>query len=109
MQEQSTEKNRPFLHMSRSTRQRILEFLAGTLLCGLSRLLPEAFPAYSVSTVLYGGLFIAWGLAVWRRILNEYTRRMLTGLVWYMLFLLVLRGCRYTFLEGDLLADRLLW
>ncbi len=109
MQEQTTEKTRTFLHMSRSTRQRILEFLAGTLLCGLSRLLPKVFPAYSVSTVLYGGMFIAWGLTVWRRILNEYTRRMLTGLVWYMLFPLVLRECRYTFLEGDLLADRLLW
>ena len=94
--------------MSKSTRQKVLFFLLGTLLCVLARQFGR-FPGRALDTVLYGGLFIAWALTVNRRILNTYTRKTLTGLVWYMLFLFVCRGCRYSFFEGDMLLSRLLW
>ena len=108
MSPQTTEKVRPSLHMSRSTRQKIRFFLLGIMLCVLARQLGR-FPGRSLDTVLYGSVFISWALTVNRRILNTYTRKTLTGLVWYMLFLLVCRGCRYSFFEGDMLASRLLW
>ena len=80
MSPQTNEKTRPSLHMSKSTRQKVLFFLLGTLLCVLARQFGR-FPGRALDTVLYGGLFIAWALTVNRRILKTYTRKTLTGLV----------------------------
>ncbi len=83
------------LHITRSTRQKIILFWMAAMLGGVLHLLPTVFPFIHSSAALYCALILYWGASIRRRILNGAARRCLTGMVALMLGLMLLRGDKY--------------
>lgn len=86
------------MRTDRQEKRRTGVFLAITVLTALlSALSSGGFPFRNVSSYLYGGLVIAWGLTIQRRVVHPRVSRLLTGGASCLLLLFVLRACRWHF------------
>ena len=94
------------LHMSRNMQRNILLYLSAIL---LTEILYVCTPLHHISGVLYGGLVIAWGQTVRRRIVHRDIRRFLAAGAAALLAVFVLRFCRWEVFARWAATDRFLW
>ncbi len=70
-------------------------------------LLIQIFSGY-LRSVLYIGLYVAWGVSIWRRIIQKQVRQFLLGIAGLMVFWFLVRTIRFHIVT-DAAVSNLLW
>ena len=82
------------LHISATSKIRIVLFIMAILLGGALKSLASRYWFVQSNTVLYGTLVVAWSMTIQSRILDRTTRYSLVAVGMMILALLLLRGCK---------------